>query len=330
MKFSRVARTAGMSLAGTLLAASLCGPAAAASSYPSKPIQVIVPFGPGGVTDMLARIVANELTKRVGQSVVIENRTGAGGNIGAAAAARAKPDGYTLLVGAASTNAINPSLFKEMPYDPLTDFSPITNLASVDNLLLAGPQIPEKTIKELVARESEHPYRYASTGAGGTQHLSGELFNVLFGTDLIHVPYKGAGPALQDVIGERVELFFCNLPACLPHVKDGRLHALGITSSERSPLLPEVPTIAEAAGGDSGYVVQGWFGLFAPTGVPEDILDYLNETVVEILNDPEVKESMLAQGAVPQPLSRDEFTAFVKHEHDRWADVVKKANITLE
>jgi len=279
---------------------------------------------------MLARIVANELTARLEQSVVIENRTGAGGNIGAAMAARAKPDGYTLLVGAASTNAINPSLFKDMPYDPLTAFAPITNLASVDNLLLAGPDIPEKTIKELVARKSDYPYRYASTGAGGTQHLSGELFNVLFGTDLVHVPYKGAGPALQDVIGGRVELFFCNLPACLPHVQDGRLHALGITSGERSPLLPDVPTIAEAAGGDSGYVVQGWFGLFAPVGVPEDILDHLNKTVVEILNDPKVKDSMLAQGAVPQPMSREEFTSFVKHEHDRWAEVVKQANITLE
>jgi len=329
MNLPRFARSAGATLVATIAAALLSAPATAAS-YPTKPIQVIVPFGPGGVTDMLARIVASELSTRLGQSVVIENRTGAGGNIGAAAAARAKPDGYTLLVGAASTNAINPSLFKDMPFDPLKDFAPITNLASVDNLLIAGPDIPEKTIKELVARKGGQPYRYASTGAGGTQHLSGELFNVLFGTNLVHVPYKGAGPALQDVIGGRVELFFCNLPACLPHVKDGRLRALGITSKERSPLLPEVPTIAEAAGGDSGYVVQGWFGLFAPAAVPEEILDQLNRSVVEILNDPKVRERMLAQGAMPQPMSRAEFTQFVKHEHDRWAEVVKKANIVLE
>lgn len=324
----RFIKSAGMALASMLMAASL-SPQAAEASYPAKPIQIIVPFGPGGVTDMLARIVANELTGRLNQSVVIENRTGAGGNIGATMAARAKPDGYTLLVGAASTNAINPSLFKDMKYDPLTDFAPITNLASVDNLLIAGSEIPEKTIKQLVERKGDHPYRYASTGAGGTQHLSGELFNVLFGTHLVHVPYKGAGPALQDVIGGRVELFFCNLPACLPHVKDGRLRALGITSAERSPLLPETPTIAEAAGGNSGYVVQGWFGLFAPAGVPEDILNQLNKTVVEILNDPKVKEKMLAQGAVPQPMSREAFTQFVKHEHDRWAEIIKKANITL-
>lgn len=328
MKLTRIVRSAGAVLVTALVAATLSAPAAA--SYPTKPIQLIVPFGAGGVTDMLARIVANELTNRLGQSVVVENRTGAGGNIGAGVAARAKADGYTLLVGAASTNAINPSLFKDMQFDPLKDFAPITNLASVDNLLIAGPEVPEKNIKELVARKSDLPYRYASTGAGGTQHLSGELFNVLFGTDLIHVPYKGTSPALQDVIGGRVELFFCNLPACLPYVKDGRLRALGITSKDRSPLLPEVPTIAEAAGGDSGYVVQGWFGLFAPAAVPQEILDQLNKTVVEILNDPKVKQSMLAQGAVPQPMSREAFTQFVKHEHDRWAEIVKKANITLE
>lgn len=301
-------------------------------AYPSKPIQMVVPFGVGGVTDMLARIVANELSDKLGQTVIVENRPGAGGNIGAGYVAKAKPDGYTLLVGAASTNAINPSLFKNLKFDPLRDFIPITNLASVDNVLAAGPQIKEKTIKELVASQqsAKEPYRYASTGAGGSQHLSGELFNILFNTKLIHLPYKGAGPALQDVIGGRVELFFCNLPACLPHIKEGRMHALGITSKHRSSLLPDVPTIAEAAGGNSGYEVTGWFGLFAPTGVPADIITKLNTEVVAILNDPKVKERMLAQGAEPQPTSVEDFTKFVKFEHDRWAEIIHKAGITLE
>lgn len=300
-----------------------------ADDYPKRTVRLVVPFGAGGVTDMMARIVANELSASTGQSFVVENRPGADGNIGTGLVAAAPADGYTLLVGSASTNSVNPSLHKSLKFNAMTDFAPITNLAAVSNLLLAGPNVPEQTISALVKRPSEQPYHYASTGAGGTQHLSGELFNAVFKTKLVHVPYKGLGPALQDVIGGRVELFFCNLPACLPHVKDGRLRALGITSAERSALLPNVPTIAEI-GHAPDYVVEGWFGLFAPVRTPTAIVQYLNEKVVAILKDPRIAKQMLTQGAEPRPLSTKDFAAFVNAEHARWAKVIRDTGMSLE
>ncbi|MES2361389.1 MAG: tripartite tricarboxylate transporter substrate binding protein [Pseudomonadota bacterium] len=308
--------------AGTALAQS-------AAPYPSKPIQLVVPFAAGSVTDLLARIVAQRLGDALGQPVVVDNKAGADGNIGAAYVAAAAPDGYTLMMGAASTNAINPSLHKNLRFNPQRDFAAITNVASVPNVLVVGPQVPARTVKDFIQAARTGKYSFASSGAGGSMHLSGELFKVMTQTpDLLHIPYKGGSAPVTDVMGGRVSAMFCNLPLCLQHIRAGKLTALGVTSPRRSPLLPDVPTIAQA--GVPGYEVEGWFGLFAPAAVPKPILQRLNAEVVHILKDPKVKELLLAQGAEPVGNSPEEFAAFVKKEHDRWAKIIRDTGITLQ
>jgi len=297
--------------------------------YPTKPIQMVVPFAAGSVTDILARIVAQRLGEALGQNVIVDNKPGADGNIGAAFAATAPADGYTLLMGAASTNAINPSLHKNLRFDPLRDFAPITNVATVPNVLVVGPQVSARTVKEFIEAARSQKLSYASSGAGGSMHLSGELFKASTHTpDLLHVAYKGGSAPVTDVMGGRVSAMFCNLPLCLQNIRAGKLTALGVTSPRRSPLLPQVPTIAEA--GVPGYNVEGWFGLFAPAAVPKPIVQRLNAEVVRILREPKVKELLLAQGAEPAASSPEEFAAFVKKEHDRWAKIIQDANITLQ
>jgi tripartite-type tricarboxylate transporter receptor subunit TctC len=308
--------------AGTVLAQT-------AAPYPSKPIQLVVPFAAGSVTDLLARIVAQRLGEALGQPVVVDNKAGADGNIGAAYVAAAAPDGYTLMMGAASTNAINPSLHKNLRFNPLRDFAPITNVASVPNVLVVGPQVPARTVKDFIQAARTEKYSFASSGAGGSMHLAGELFKVMTQTpDLLHIPYKGGSAPVTDVMGGRVSAMFCNLPLCLQHIRAGKLTALGVTSPRRSPLLPDVPTIAQA--GVPGYEVEGWFGLFAPAAVPKPILQRLNAEVVHILKDAKVKELLLAQGAEPVGNSPEEFAAFVKKEHDRWAKIIRDTGITLQ
>ena len=303
--------------------------AQATAPYPTKPIQLVVPFAAGSVTDLLARIVAQRLGEALGQSVVVENKPGADGNIGAGYVAAAPADGYTLLMGAASTNAINPSLHKNLRFNALRDFAPITNVAAVPNVLVVGPQVNAKTVKEFIAAARKDKLSFASSGAGGSMHLSGELFKASTQTpDLLHIAYKGGSAPVTDVMGGRVSAMFCNLPLCLQHIRAGKLTALGVTSPKRSPLLPDVPTIAEA--GVPGYAVEGWFGLFAPAAVPKAIIQRLNTEVVKILKDPKVKEQLLAQGAEPVADSPEEFAAFVKREHDRWAKIIQEANITLQ
>lgn len=296
--------------------------------YPSKPVQVVVPFAAGSVTDLLARIVAQRLGDALGQPFVVDNKAGADGNIGAAYAAAAAPDGYTLLMGAASTNAINPSLHKNLKFNPLRDFAPITNVAAVPNVLVVGPQVPARTVKEFIQSAAKEKYSFASSGAGGSMHLSGELFKVMTNTDLLHIPYKGGSAPVTDVMGGRVSAMFCNLPLCLPHIRSGKLTALAVTSPRRSPLLPAVPTMAEA--GVTGYDVVGWFALFAPAAVPKPIIAKINAEVVRILKDPQVREQLLAQGAEPVGDSPEAFAAFVQKEHDRWAKVIRETGITLE
>jgi tripartite-type tricarboxylate transporter receptor subunit TctC len=296
--------------------------------YPSKPVQVVVPFAAGSVTDLLARIVAQRLGDALGQPFVVDNKAGADGNIGAAYAAAAAPDGYTLLMGAASTNAINPSLHKNLKFNPLRDFAPITNVAAVPNVLVVGPQVPARTVKEFIQSAAKEKYSFASSGAGGSMHLSGELFKVMTNTDLLHIPYKGGSAPVTDVMGGRVSAMFCNLPLCLPHIRSGKLTALAVTSPRRSPLLPAVPTMAEA--GVTGYDVVGWFALFAPAAVPKPIIARINAEVVRILKDPQVREQLLAQGAEPVGDSPEAFAAFVQKEHDRWAKVIRETGITLE
>jgi tripartite-type tricarboxylate transporter receptor subunit TctC len=308
-----------MALACAVL--TLAGQAhAQAAPYPAKPVQVVVPFAAGSVTDLLARIVAQRLGDALGQPFVVDNKAGADGNIGAAYAAAAAPDGYTLLMGAASTNAINPSLHKNLKFNPLRDFAPITNVAGVPNVLVVGPQVQARTVKEFIQAAGKEKYSFASSGAGGSMHLSGELFKV--------VPYKGGSAPVTDVMGGRVSAMFCNLPLCLPHIRSGKLTALAVTSPRRSPLLPAVPTMAEA--GVTGYDVVGWFALFAPAAVPKPIIHKLNAEVVRILKDPQVREQLLAQGAEPVGDSPEAFAAFVQKEHDRWAKVIRDTGITLE
>lgn len=312
-------------LLGTAGAAFAQGPL----PYPSKPIQMVVPFAAGSVTDILARIVAQRLGDAMGQNVIVDNKPGADGNIGAAFAAAAPADGYTLLMGAASTNAINPSLHKNLRFDPLRDFTPITNVATVPNVLVVGPQMSARNVKEFIEAARSQKLTFASSGAGGSMHLSGELFKASTRTpDLLHIPYKGGSAPVTDVMGGRVSAMFCNLPLCLQHIRAGKLTALGVTSPKRSPLLPETPTIAEA--GVPGYTVEGWFGLFAPAAVPKPIIQRLNAEVVKILNEPKVNEQLLAQGAEPAASSPEEFAAFVKKEHDRWAKIIQEANIKLQ
>ncbi len=297
--------------------------------WPSRPITIVVPFGAGSVTDQLARIVGQNLSESLGQPVVIENKAGADGNIGAAYVAGATPDGYTLLMGAASTNAINPSLHKNLRFNPLRDFAPITNIAAVPNVLVVGPSVKARTVKDFVQAARTEKYSYASSGAGGSMHLSGELFKVMTKTpDMLHIPFKGGSAPVTEVMAGRISAMFCNLPLCLQHIKAGKLTALGVTSPRRTPLLPDVPTIAEA--GVPGYEVEGWFGFFAPAAVPKPIIDRLNKEVVAMLRDPKVKEKLLAQGAEPVGGTPEEFAAFVRKEHDRWAKIIAEAGITLQ
>lgn len=298
------------------------------ASYPTKPIRLIVPFGAGSVTDQLARIVGSGLADSLGQSVVIENKAGAGGNIGAGYVAAAAPDGYTLLMGAASTNAINPSLYKNLRFDPLKDFVPVANVASVANVLVVNPEVKSRTPKELISELKQTSYSYASGGAGGSQHLSAELFKVMSGTDMLHVPYKGGSEPLPDLMSNRVQIMFCNLPVCLPHIQAGKLVALGVTSAKRSPLLPDVPTIAEA--GLPGYAVDGWFALFAPANVAPDIVARLHEETASLLAKPDVQAQIRRQGAEPNQSTQPEFARFVQDEHDKWAKAIKDAKIQIE
>ncbi|NYT35860.1 tripartite tricarboxylate transporter substrate binding protein [Allopusillimonas soli] len=302
--------------------------AAAQNAYPTHPITMIVPFGPGSTTDTLARVVADGLSQRLGQSVVVQNKPGASGNIGAAEAARAKPDGYTLLVGPTSTNAVNASLFKNLSYDPLKDFQPITDIAKSANVLVVHPDVPAKNVSELEALVKEKELSYASTGNGGSMHLSGELFKSMTGGKMLHVPYKGGGDALGDLLPGRVQMMFCNIPLCLPHIKSGKLRALAVTTSTRSQLLPDVPTMAES--GLDGYDVSGWFGLFAPAGTDEAIVQRLNKEVLAILDTPQVREKLLTLGAEPDGSSSDQFEAFVQSEYEKWAKVIKEAGISVE
>ncbi|OZI61782.1 Bug family tripartite tricarboxylate transporter substrate binding protein [Bordetella genomosp. 11] len=324
-------RKRGLAALAAGLALALAGTSAVraqAPAYPSKPIRLIVPFGPGSVTDQLARIVASGLAERLGQSVVVENKAGAGGNIGAGFVAESAPDGYTLLMGAASTNAINPSLYTNLKFDPMKDFVPVANVASVTNVLVVNPQVKARSVKALIEELKTNNYSYASGGAGGSQHLSAELFKNMSKTDMVHIPYKGGSEPLPDLMSNRVQLMFCNLPVCLPHIQAGKLVALGVTSTQRSPLLPDVPTIAES--GLPGYSVDGWFALFAPAKVPADIVARLHDETANVLATPATMEQIRRQGAEPNASSQAEFARFVQAEHDKWAKVIKDAGIRLE
>jgi tripartite-type tricarboxylate transporter receptor subunit TctC len=301
-----------------------------AQSWPAKPIKYVVPFAPGGTTDILARTISEKLSIALGQPVVVENKPGAGGGVGADFTAKAAPDGYTIMGGTISTHAINASLYSNLPYDPVKDFVAITLIARVPNMLVINPDVPAKTVAELIKLLKANPgkYTFASSGNGTSQHLSGELFKSMAGVEMQHIPYKGSPPALQDVVGGQVTMTFDNITTALPLAKAGKLRALAVTTARRSSAAPEVPTLAEA--GLPGFEVGSWQGVFAPAGTPPDIVKRLNAEIVKIINTPEVKEKLVALGAEPVGDTPEQFSAYVKTEVVKWSDVVKKSGAKVD
>jgi tripartite-type tricarboxylate transporter receptor subunit TctC len=303
---------------------------AQAQSYPNKPIRYIVPFAPGGSTDLLARLVAQKLQEAWGQPVVVDNRPGAGGAIGAEAAAKSPPDGYTIIGGTISTHAINASVYSKLPYDPIKDFEPVTLLATQPNMLVVHPSIPAKNVAELVALLKANPdkYSFSTAGNGTSAHLAGELFKSMTGTKMQHVPYKGSAQALVDAVGGQVSMSFDNINTAYVQVKAGKLRALAVTTAKRSGIAPEVPTMAEA--GLPGYELGSWHGVFAPAGTPRDIVAKLNTGIVMALQAPDVREKLQTLGIDPVGSSVDAFSAFVKSEVPKWAKVVRESGATAE
>lgn len=307
---------------------SLVLAASAHAAYPDKPITLVVPYTPGGVTDALARSVAKSLSDRVKQPVIVENRAGGGANIGANAVAKAAPDGYTLLMGSAATHAINASMYSNLPYDHIKDFAPITLVAEVPNILVVHPSLPVNTVPELIAyaKKRDGELNFGSSGIGGTIHLSGELFKSMAGVKMMHVAYKGSAPAVTDLIGGQTHLMFDS--SVIPHIKSGKLRALGVTSAKRSSALPDVPTISEA--GLPGYEATAWFGILAPAGTPAPVITRLNTELNAVLREPSVAEWMKSQGFEVAGGSSADFSAHIKKETVKWARVIKEAGISAD
>jgi len=314
----------------SLLVLALIAAGTGAQTYPAKPIRLVVPFPAGGTTDILAREVGQRLSQSFGQSVVVDNRPGAAGNIGSELVARSAPDGYTLLMATVGTHAINPSLYAKMPYDHVKDFAPVILVASVPNVLEVTPSLPVYTVADLIklAREKPGQINFASSGSGTSIHLSGELFKAMAGVDMTHVPYKGSAPAIADLIGGQVQVMFDNLPSSLPQIKAGKLRAIAVTSAQRAPALPEVPTIAES--GLPGFEASSWFGLVAPAGTPPAIIARINAEVNQWLQSPEAKEKLLAQGAAAAGGSPEQFAAYISAETEKWARVVKASGAKVD
>jgi tripartite-type tricarboxylate transporter receptor subunit TctC len=307
---------------------ALCGHALA-QSYPAKPIRLIVPYAPGGGVDIVARAVGQELGKRINQPVVVENRTGAGGNIGSETVAKAPPDGYTLLM-ASPANTINSSLYTKMPYDPLRELAPIALIASVPTVLLANRSLPVQNVKQLVALAKARPgaLTYGSGGSGTTEHLAGEMFKSSAGIDMLHVPYKGGAQVMTDLMGGQIALMFVNQLAALPQVKADKVKALGVASGERSPALPGVPTFAES--GFPDFKVSVWWGVMGPGGLSKDVVTHLNREIVAALASPEMKERLQTMSARPIGGTPGEFAAFFADETTRWARVVKASGAKVD
>jgi tripartite-type tricarboxylate transporter receptor subunit TctC len=313
-----------------MLLTGVCTHAAGADEYPSRPVRFIVPFTAGGGGDIIIREVAQRLTTRLGQSVVVDNRTGAGGNVGTELAAHSPADGYTLLMANVAPMAINTAVYKKLPYDPAKDFAPITLLASFPNVLVVHPAVPARTLAELIALARAQPGQLtcATAGAGSTTHLAAEFFRAKAKIDFIHVPYKGGGAALIDLVAGQVTMYFGSLPASLPHIRSGRLRALGVTSLARSNAAPDIPTIAET--GFPGFEAVTWIGAVAPAGVPANIVVRLNKELVDIMRAPDLREKLLTEGAEPMTDTPEHFAAYIRSEIEKWAGVVKLAGITAQ
>jgi tripartite-type tricarboxylate transporter receptor subunit TctC len=305
------------------LAACFLAVAAQAQPYPSKAIRYVVPFPAGGPLDIVARAIGQELNKSWNQPVIIDNRPGAGGNIGADFVAKASADGYTILMGAVSTHAINVALYSKLPYDPIRDFAPVTLITSVPNVLVVHPSVPVHNVKELIALAKARPGQlsFASGSTGSAGHLAGELFNSMASVDMTHIPYKGAAPAVVDLMAGHVALMFDNLASALPNIKTSRVRALAVTTLHRSPLLPQLPTISET--GLTGFDISTWFGIFAPAGTPREVVTKLAAETARILHTAAMRERLALLGAEPVGNKPDEFAAFVKAEIPKYAKIVK-------
>jgi tripartite-type tricarboxylate transporter receptor subunit TctC len=301
-----------------------------AQAYPNKPIRMIVPFPPGGTADILGRAIGQKLAENVGQQVIVENRAGANGNIGAQIVAKSPPDGYTLLMSPQSTLTNNPSLYSALPFDTIKDFAPITLVAETPHFIVVHPSVPAKTVGDLIALAKAKPgyLTFASAGSGSSLHLTGELFKSMAGIDIVHIPYKGAAPAVTDLLGGQISMMFDTGPSALPHVRSGKTRALAVTTANRSRLMPDLPTVVES--GLPGYDVTTWFGLVAPSGTPREIVTKLNAEVVRILQTPEVKERLETQAADPVGNTPEEFAAIIKADIAKWGEVIKLSGVRIE
>ena len=325
----------------TLVAAAalmlVAGAAAAQGAWPNKPVRIVVPFAPGGTTDILARAVAPELSKAFGQQFIVDNRAGAGGNVGAEIVAKAPNDGYTLLMGTVGTHGINRALYPKLPYDPIKDFAPVTLVAAVPNVMEMNADkaraLNINNVADFVKYAKANPGKLnmASSGSGTSIHLAGELFKSMTGSYMTHIPYRGSGPALMDMVGGNADVMFDNLPSSMQQIKGGKLKALAVTSSQRSPALPDVPTVEEAGGPAlKGYEASSWFGLLAPAGTPPDIVNRIQQEVAKALAAPAVKEKLIAQGAIPSGNSPADFAKLIDSEHTKWAKVVKASGAKVD
>jgi tripartite-type tricarboxylate transporter receptor subunit TctC len=313
-----------------LLAAllSFATAASAQDAWPSRPIRFILPFPPGGGTDILGRLIAERLSAHLGQPVVAENRGGAGGNVGTEAAAKSAPDGYTIVLVAPSL-AISPTLYAKINYDPVKDFAPVSLVATVPNVMVTQPSLPGQLVEFIAfAKSKPGALNFGSGGAGTSNHLAGELFNLVTGAKLVHIPYKGVNLAMQDVLAGNVHLVFIGTPAAAPHIRAGRLRALALVAPQRSSALPDVPTVAEA--GLRDFEVTTWYGVLAPAGTPKNVVTRLNTELVKIMHSPELKEKLAATGTEPLTSTPEEFAAYIQREIAKWGDVIRKAGVKAD
>ena len=301
-----------------------------AAEYPTKPVRMLVGFAPGGGTDTTARTIAQPLSEALGQQVVVDNRPGAAGNIATDIASKSPPDGYTVLMGTIAALAINPSLYKSLPFDPVRDFEPVTLAVSSTNVLAVHPSVPAKNVRELIALAKAQPGKlsYGSSGVGGAGHLAGVLFDSLAGTRMVHIPYKGGAPAMIALIGGEVQLVFATAETAVPQIKSGKIRALGVTMAKRTALLPDLPTIAE--GGLAGYEANNWYGILLPAKTPRAIVERLHRETVKVLNTPAIKEQLFRQGLDASPSTPQEFSAYIKSEMAKWSKVVRASGAKAE
>jgi len=301
----------------------------AAQAYPAKPVRLIIPFAPGGGNDILGRIIGSRLSEALRQQFIIDNRAGAGGTIGAELAAKSPPDGYTLVIGHIGTLAVNPTLYKKLPYDPVRDFQPVSLFAKVASVMVVHPSLPVKSVKDLIALAKRRPGElvYGSGGNGGAGHLATEYFKLMAKIDMGHIPYKGTGPALIDLLAGQTQLVFGGVPGSIGHIKSGRLRALGVSTASRLPVLPDVPTVGESL---PGYEATQWYGVLAPAGTPAPIVSVLNREIVSGLKDPKMQARLSDNGSEPFASTPEEFAAFIKSEIALWAPIIKAAGVRVD